>query len=258
MTNRTQIIPVKNNESSQLLDRFEKCGGVLEYFVFKCTSDVNEIERHRFIAIETIRAAVMQCNNFFSNAYQEHREEILKSLETQKSRLEANGTDCTGFIESRINPPVWEINMQIIEHDIPNHTSLEDFLGDDEIHISKNSQQIYGGNHAYLYAFFRPPHGLHSPRDKSECPPPKKPRDWKKDEPVVSTFFEESPPMCLEIYTSINEKIFGDMNKLSIYRWGTDCSKYFDAGKEWWGTFFWTVFSPQYDWYVGILGSATD
>ena len=38
----------------------------------------------------------------------------------------------------------------------------------------------------------------------------------------------------------------------------TDCSDYFDDGREWWGTYFWTIYSPQNGLYTGIMGSATD
>jgi hypothetical protein len=61
-----------------------------------------------------------------------------------------------------------------------------------------------------------------------------------------------------ELFQECWEKFFGDLETLEIYAWTTDCSNYFDAGKEWWGEFFWTVYSPTYDWYVGILASDTD
>lgn len=54
------------------------------------------------------------------------------------------------------------------------------------------------------------------------------------------------------------DALFGDIASLEIYAWPTDCSNFFDFGKEWWGTFFWTVYSPTHNWYVGILASSTD
>lgn len=52
--------------------------------------------------------------------------------------------------------------------------------------------------------------------------------------------------------------LFGDLNTLEIYSWPTDCSEYFDAGHEWWGSFFWTVYSPSKNWLVTITASTTD
>lgn len=50
----------------------------------------------------------------------------------------------------------------------------------------------------------------------------------------------------------------GPLNELQIYAWSTDCSPYFDSGKEWWGCFFWTVYNPSKQWYVGLIASETD
>ncbi|WP_343784001.1 hypothetical protein [Wandonia haliotis] len=41
-------------------------------------------------------------------------------------------------------------------------------------------------------------------------------------------------------------------------KWSTNCSPFFNAGKEWWGTFFWTIYNPEKNWYIGICGSETD
>lgn len=51
---------------------------------------------------------------------------------------------------------------------------------------------------------------------------------------------------------------FSDLDQLEIMTWSTNCSAFFEPGKEWWGVFFWTVYNPVKDWYVGICGSTTD
>lgn len=43
-----------------------------------------------------------------------------------------------------------------------------------------------------------------------------------------------------------------------IYRWSDDWSNYFDQGKEWWGTFFWTILIPDKRRIVVIAASSTD
>ena len=54
------------------------------------------------------------------------------------------------------------------------------------------------------------------------------------------------------------QTLFTDISQIEVYRWSTDSSNYFDAGKEWWGAFFWTVYNPYWDRYIGILASTTD
>lgn len=38
----------------------------------------------------------------------------------------------------------------------------------------------------------------------------------------------------------------------------TDWSNYFDAGKEWWGTFYWTVFNKKNNTIMVLGASETD
>ena len=52
--------------------------------------------------------------------------------------------------------------------------------------------------------------------------------------------------------------LFTDISQIEVYKWSTDSSNYFDEGKEWWGSFFWTVYNPYQDWYIGIIASTTD
>jgi hypothetical protein len=59
-------------------------------------------------------------------------------------------------------------------------------------------------------------------------------------------------------FLDFNRFFFDDINKLVVYAWTTNCSNYFDAGKEFWGSFFWTVYNPAKDWYIGIAASTTD
>ena len=51
---------------------------------------------------------------------------------------------------------------------------------------------------------------------------------------------------------------FGDLNRIDIFSRSTDCSPFFEDGKEWWGCYYWTVYNPAKDWYVAIAGSSTD
>jgi len=54
------------------------------------------------------------------------------------------------------------------------------------------------------------------------------------------------------------EYFFSDINELTIYSWDTNCSVVFNAGKEWWGSYFWTIYNPKKKWYIGIIASETD
>ncbi|MEX1028308.1 MAG: hypothetical protein WD049_09960 [Candidatus Paceibacterota bacterium] len=51
--------------------------------------------------------------------------------------------------------------------------------------------------------------------------------------------------------------VFGS-NESLIFEWPTDWSNYFDAGKEWWGTFLWSISNPGSSRIVVIAASTTD
>jgi hypothetical protein len=61
-----------------------------------------------------------------------------------------------------------------------------------------------------------------------------------------------------EIFEAINQETIGTIEGAHIVAWSTDWSNYFDAGREWWGTFMWTVKPANHDWIVWIGASATD
>ncbi len=97
-----------------------------------------------------------------------------------------------------------------------------------------SSDLAYG----YAYAVFDPPYSLYGfSARKSQDRSPK----------VIGTAFLH---LC--------DALFGDLETLEIYSWPTDCSNYFDAGHEWWGSFFWTVYAPSKNWIVTIIATSTD
>jgi hypothetical protein len=54
------------------------------------------------------------------------------------------------------------------------------------------------------------------------------------------------------------EYFFCNISELTIYAWDTNCSVVFNSGKEWWGSYFWTIYNPTKKWYIGIIASETD
>lgn len=85
---------------------------------------------------------------------------------------------------------------------------------------------------SFAYAFFEPPHTFASGK---------------------------TPAQQGRFFLDFCALLFGRrLDQVEVYGWNTDCSDYFADGREWWGTYFWTVYSREYETYVGITGSATD
>lgn len=96
-------------------------------------------------------------------------------------------------------------------------------------------------------------------------------RDYRKlypDEPGWFIHALSEPPYRLNLGNDIHvhgqfildflDYFFGDLAAITVYSWSNDCSVVFDAGKEWWGSYFWTVYNPEKQWYIGIIASETD
>lgn len=61
------------------------------------------------------------------------------------------------------------------------------------------------------------------------------------------------------LFNEINTDVFGGFHPdLDIRKWSTDWSDYFAPGKEWWGAFFWTLYSPRFARVSVIAASSTD
>jgi hypothetical protein len=62
-----------------------------------------------------------------------------------------------------------------------------------------------------------------------------------------------------ELFSEFKLRLFANFpDDTIVYEWETDELGYFEAGREWWGTFYWTVEVPAANRIVGILGSTTD
>lgn len=73
--------------------------------------------------------------------------------------------------------------------------------------------------------------------------------------------FTEPPhalPYKSEDFELLKQTLFSSPENLEIYRWADDFSNYFEVGKEWWGTGFWTIYDKSQKHFVVIGASSTD
>ncbi|MGY3777090.1 hypothetical protein [Isobaculum melis] len=96
------------------------------------------------------------------------------------------------------------------------------------------------------------------------------PTDFFKEYQRVDAEYEESycyaftypstgeNPTGRKDFKKLNQLLFPNQQDLIIYRWNDDWSDYFDAGKEWWGTFYWTIYDPSTNRMTVIGASTTD
>lgn len=77
----------------------------------------------------------------------------------------------------------------------------------------------------------------------------------------VDDFARPYRPVSTEIdtlFSQINTLIFGEFSTWSIRRWNTEWWSYFDAGRERWGDYLWTLVHENHRHCVWIGASPTD
>lgn len=125
----------------------------------------------------------------------------------------------------------YELNIDVVEDKMQaSRISVEELLqipSDD--HFSKRTKANRGYNVSklipYWHAFLEPPYG---------------------------TSYSKAD------FVEFNNILFPTKDDLEVYRWNDDFSNYFNAGKEWWGTGFWSIYSIRTGIFVVIGASLTD
>lgn len=200
----------------------------------KIVGELKELlQRHHDLG-GVLDVAVMRLLNVAASEYDLHRQAALQFMEHQVRIGYARGTEPEKAAGERI--------------------SLSEFVGpffDFQRQQLINPWQPIGHKH-YRYTV---PHGWSGPADQ--------PREFLTYG-YADAFMNPPHPMRVDpelqqLFTQINACLFNGLtNDLRIYQWCTDWSDYFDAGKEWWGAFLWTVYRLGSTRIIAIGASTTD
>lgn len=240
------IKTIKNQTVSSKLRDFEDRGGRLRFHLFEINKDYrgnipdDEYFLHLVVARQTLEKLHYYWNFAMNTHMQKNNTKDFSPVSTNHEILSASG--------QKISPenflgPFYDLkqNKPIIRGQLNNNTNNSYFYFDGDENwdaISDINERVEKYMQTYTYncggfvrAFMEPPY---TPQFGS------------------TIMFRGTYLLNFMNY------FFDNLNHLKIYSWSTDSSKFFDAGKEWWGTFFWTVYNPTKNWYIGIVGSDTD
>jgi hypothetical protein len=227
-------------EITSKFEDFDRKGGIMDFRIFKIENHQNEREAHLLTAIETLKDVKKASDTYFTN--------ISKSLNNSDTNIYFEMTldfskleNSSGKISLKEFLGAYydlELNKPIIRGlTLSNHFYFDQQERiENAIDISKRIKKhgnhgISGHSTGFTDAFLNPPYAL-------KC---------------GDTIYEQG-----KYFIDFCQFLFTDLNNICIFKWGTDCSNYFDDGKEWWGTHFWTIYNPEKDWFIGVLASTTD
>lgn len=235
---------IKLNTDKQLIDKieeFDKSGGCIQFKVFDIENAGNSYQTHLEVAKRTLIE--------ISNDLEGYIQKVAKELDTDKGMFFKQ----KNYFDKLENSGV--------------HISIRDFLGP-QFDLSENKPLIKGVKKFYnSYFYYDTDEDVAYAIDFNER---YKKFEFQETDGVSGAFcgaFLE-PPYSIRIGESIFEHgkyfldfcslLFSDITKIEIYKWSVDSSDFFEAGKEWWGAHFWTVYNPIKNIYIGAVASTTD
>ena len=233
----------------KLLARYSTNGGVVEHAVFeRGILAPRDIEVHRHAAQETLEAIARRAKQEHERLIQQETARRRKSspwkqLPTIPLRYEGDTIRLDLLVGREIGlPELLGRNFHILceAYVLPGSGVKEAFLnGYAELFplietlvpdASFDPEVLDFDRRGYAYAFSTAPDGL-----------------MLTDVELATLFF------------AIADELFCAFHcPLTIFQWSTNSSNYFDAGHEWWGSFFWTVEPEGADYIVSITASTTD
>lgn len=230
---------VLSQAQTSLLERFAAIGGCVDYILLDTEppEDVRDRRIHRRAAVlglETVQ------RRFVDYARRTSREKNIPIAEffavtidyERAEEMEGRRISWKEFLGARYDHG--RKGLLLRGHNEPFLNSLI-FYADPESPDAVVPLEDEASERGYSYAFSDPPYGL---------------RDWSRRSRVsrreIGEFFE-----------SINREILGGITRETvIYEWPHDWSNYFEAGQDWWGSFFWTVANPGVA-RIAVIGAST-
>lgn len=226
------------------IQAFEQYGGVLKIKAFKITGVADEAQAHYLTALNTLQLIAKDIDDYFDalnlGAERDKYFKVVVDEDFSNTGQAINISKFFGpYFDAQQKRPVVRGDLIVWNGGVGTYMGSfyydaeekpENVITSDEVYW----REVYKHDYAtkgFTEVFFEPPHSFGGKMTKYER----------------GMFF-------LEFTT----KLFDDYERIKVYEWGTDCSNFFDDGKEFWGSYLWTVYNPVKDIYIGIAASTTD
>lgn len=240
------LIEIEDKEIEERFIDYDNKGGVLRFSVFEIKENYlgelpsDDYLAHLVTARQTVEKANYEANFHWNKVAGKFARNDLPILKTDFDLLDSSGEEID--LENFLGPYFdFDNQKPLVRGQLGNET-LNSYFHHDAQELSTNKVDMnkrvesyrrkYTKNRgSFIHAFMEPPYNIQ---------------------------LGNNIRMRGEYLLEFMNFFFSDLSKLQIFAWSTDCSIVFDAGKEWWGNYFWTVYNPAKNWYIGMLASETD
>ena len=225
------IQPYIDTDIEQLLTTFEDNGGRVKFYLYTIDSKENVYHKHLEVAKQTLIEVAKEINLYLDKiaAKDKLNREKLFTMDYDFTLLKSSGKeiDLETFMGWQYDAGAHSVLIQGL-HSLFNEYFYYNTPEDSKHIVKREDENTIKG---LAYAFLNPPYGFHINKNLYD----------------TGAFF-----------LNCCDTLFTDLSQIEVYEWSTDCSNYFDIGKDWWGTFFYTVYNPLRDCYIGIVASESD
>jgi hypothetical protein len=223
------IQPYIDTDIEQLLSTFKEGAGVIDFKLYSVgTALTSPYQKHLEVAKQTLIEVAKEINSYLDRVAvkNKRRREDFFTMDYDFTLLKSSGKEITvsEFIGNAVTLEKHKERLQRLPESAIYYNYCKPY-----------KERTMGSG--FTYAFFESPYGISIKRK----------REAERDNYTNGKFFFE---FCYALFT--------DLSQIEVYEWSTDCSNYFDIGKDWWGTFFYTVYNPLRDCYIGIVASESD
>lgn len=235
---------IEQNFDKVIIDKineFDRLGGCVEFKVFTIDNAKDSYEAHFATAKATLTELSIANEDYFqkiTKEYNTNRYQYFKLTinfdELSNSGVQIQLRDFLGpQFDLKANKPLIKGVQKFYNSYFYFDTeeSEKDIVNITEVSGQFNFGDSDGVTGAFCGTFLEPPHSVK----------------------IGKNIFEHG-----QYFLEFCNLLFSDLNKIEVYKWSVNCSNYFDAGKEWWGSHFWTVYNPTKNIYIGIVASTTD
>ena len=223
------------DEQESLLIEIESAGVEVQYFLTaRGKGDKDNCEAHKQAALSTLKKVQRDTDEYFERLlldekYKNKKRSDFFKIEIDYEKMEGERISLQEFLGR-----YYSVEKQACALRGRSSEFLNSYFwaGDEELQknvldINKEFMDIECG---YAYAFFEPPYNIRGTLKEKES-----------------------------LFRYVEKLFFGKFDsRAQIWKWNDNCSNFFDAGKEWWGTYFYTYALPDSQIILGIAASATD
>lgn len=233
-----------NGELEKAYDQYDLRGGSLLFTLWELSTDSEKEEErleyniHKVVARQTIDKVNYQTTKRWNNVVTEYKRSEYPNLQVDYDLLDNSGIKITPkeFLGYAYN---WNKRKPLVKGKNINTNWFFEFdkeeVESNKIEIDYSSTRLEnlgleftGG---FVQAFLYPPYSM-----------------------KLGETIKESG----EYINHFMKLFFDNLSELEVYSWSIDCTQFFNSGKEWWGSYFWTVYNKTKNIYIGIVGSDSD